>query len=141
MKRLFLLLLIPILLCACTQREAVAESSTESGPYLEISTQEWIGWSPDAEFEVHTERYEIVEGCEIELEHYMLLFVTVKTFSDNAICLTFSSPLSIVSDGSYNLLDTQSEITISNGETVKLATPSMDAGYTYTLTYVAKTGE
>ena len=143
MKKLLLLLLIPILLCACTEKEAVAESSTESGPYLEISTQAWSGWSPDAEFEVHTERYEIVEGCEIEVEHFMSpLVLTVNRFSDNVICLTFSEYLwADLSDGSHVDLYAQAEISISAGETVTLRTPSFDAGYIYTLTYVTNTGE
>ncbi len=143
MKRLILLLLIPILLCACTRNEAVTESSTENGPYLEISTQQWSGWSPDAEFEVHTERYELVECCEIELENFLpSLVLTVNRFSDNAICLTFSEALwAYLSDDSPFMLDAQSEITISSGKTVKFETPTMDAGIIYTLTYVANPGE
>lgn len=143
MKRLFLLLLIPILLCACAEKEAVVESSTESGPYLEISSQQWSGWSPGAEFEVHTERYELVEGCEIELEHFVSpLVLTINRFSDNDICLITSEALwAEVSDGSHYTIDAQAEITISADKVVTLKTPSFDAGYIYTLTYVTNTGE
>ena len=59
----------------------------------------------------------------------------VKKISSNKVIIEANQPLSNVTEDGISLNETQTEFTITKGEDLKLATPSMDAGCTYVISY------
>lgn len=59
----------------------------------------------------------------------------VKKISSNKVVIEANQPLSNVTEDGISLNETQTEFTITKGEDLKLATPSMDAGCTYVISY------
>jgi hypothetical protein len=59
----------------------------------------------------------------------------VKKITSKEVVIEANKPLSSVTDDGISLYDTQKEFTIKKGEDLKLATPTLDAGCTYVITY------
>jgi hypothetical protein len=59
----------------------------------------------------------------------------VKKISSNKVVIEANQPLSNVTEDGISLNETQTEFTITKGEDLKLATPTMDAGCTYVISY------
>lgn len=59
----------------------------------------------------------------------------VKKISSNKVIIEANQPLSNVTEDGISLNETQTEFTVTKGEDLKLATPTMDAGCTYVISY------
>ena len=129
MKKLLILLLLPLLLWGCSERE--------EGPYLEVRTTAWSGWNPDDEPTEEVAVYKAVPNLILPSQTYVQPTFTVLSVSDTEIRIQSNIALSKVSSaGGIDLHSEERDFVIPYGETIKLATLTMDAGWIYELTYV-----
>ena len=126
-------LLAALGLSSCGTDDPVAAETVT----VAIEVSDWNGWDEDHESTETTEQHIVGDGETLTFERSFFETVTATvTFEDNgSYSLTYNQELAPRGEGSgwlYN--DTVTEVTVADGESVELASPSYDTGMTYTIT-------
>lgn len=120
-------------------------TKTSEKTRIKIISSSWSGWSEDytpketesyCEISLHekcvvkTRQYSNAEGKEFEEE---VLSFEIESINDDSVDIHTFQVFSDNEKG-INLLSDKQDFTIKEGESLKLTTPTMDAGDTFTLT-------
>ncbi len=132
MKKLLVLLLLPLLLCGCMEREEEV--------LLEVKKTTWSAWTEDGDPVADTAVYAAEADLVIPSDTSILdCSFTVVSVSDTEIRICSDADLSVKErDKGINLFSTEREFVIPYGQTVTLATPTLDAGIIYELSYLPR---
>lgn len=132
MKKLLVLLLLPLLLCGCMEREEEV--------LLEVKKTTWSGWTEDGDPVADTAVYAAEADLVIPSDTSILdCSFTVVSVSDTEIRICSDADLSVKErDKGINLFSKEREFVIPYGKTVTLATPTLDAGIIYELSYLPR---
>ena len=136
MKKLLVLLLLPLLLCGCMERER------EEEVLLEVKKTTWSVRTADGDPVADTAVYAAEADLVIPSDTSILdCSFTVVSVSDTEIRICSDADLSVKErDKGINLFSTEREFVIPYGQTVTLATPTLDAGIIYELSYLPRGG-
>ena len=134
MKKLLVLLLLPLLLCGCMERER------EEEVLLEVKKTTWSVRTADGDPVADTAVYAAEADLVIPSDTSILdCSFTVVSVSDTEIRICSDADLSVKErDKGINLFSTEREFVIPYGQTVTLATPTLDAGIIYELSYLPR---
>lgn len=134
MKKLLVLLLLPLLLCGCMERER------EEEVLLEVKKTTWSVRTADGDLVADTAVYAAEADLVIPSDTSILdCSFTVVSVSDTEIRICSDADLSVKErDKGINLFSTEREFVIPYGQTVTLATPTLDAGIIYELSYLPR---
>ena len=111
-------------------------NNTSTGSKIKITSSSWSGWSADYKPE------EKESFCKLSLDDTCstddgeLSFI-ITSFDDDSVTIHTSKAFSDKEDG-INLLSDKQDFTIKKGESLKLETPTMDAGFVYKLSIVTE---
>lgn len=132
MKKLLVLLLLPLLLCGCMEREEEV--------LLEVKKTTWSVRTADGDPVADTAVYAAEADLVIPSDTSILdCSFTVVSVSDTEIRICSDADLSVKErDKGINLFSTEREFVIPYGQTVTLATPTLDAGIIYELSYLPR---
>lgn len=132
MKKLLVLLLLPLLLCGCMEREEEV--------LLEVKKTTWSVRTADGDLVADTAVYAAEADLVIPSDTSILdCSFTVVSVSDTEIRICSDADLSVKErDKGINLSSTEREFVIPYGQTVTLATPTLDAGIIYELSYLPR---
>lgn len=123
-KLLLVILIIPLLVTVgCTKKESNLKVVVESSS--------WSGWSEDYKPAKETNEYPVELNKEYSFEGGDFSFKITKVKSDK-ITIKTNQPMSDNEKG-VNLNAQETEFTIKLDKSVELTTPTMDAGYIYTI--------
>lgn len=107
---------------------------------LTVTTNSWSGWGGGSVSTPVEQTYEVTRG-----EHYVVeegpfgLAFTVIDIGNDSITIEADEEMSSTSEnGGINLNDTQKKFTVKTDSKCRLATPTMDAGASYTLSLSRK---
>ena len=119
-----------------SELKTTSTKTTSTGPKIKIISSSWSGWSADYKPE------EKESFCELSLDGTCSadggrLSFTIASIDDDSVTIHTSKAFSDKEDG-INLLSDKQDFTIKKGESLKLRTPTMDAGFTYKLSIVAE---
>lgn len=111
-------------------------NNTSTGSKIKITSSSWSGWSADYKPE------EKESFCKLSLDGTCStddgeLSFTITSIDDDSVTIHTSKAFSDKED-EINLLSDKQDFTIKKGESLKLETPTMDAGFTYKLSIVAE---
>ena len=132
MKKLLVLLLLPLLLCSCMEREEEV--------LLEVKKTTWsartVSDYPVADTAVYAAEADLVIPSDTSI---LDCSFTVVSVSDTEIRICSDADLSVKErDKGINLSSKEREFVIPYGKTVTLATPTLDAGIIYELSYLPR---
>ena len=132
MKKLLVLLLLPLLLCGCMEREEEV--------LLEVKKTTWSARTEDGDPVADTAVYAAEADLGIPSDTSILdCSFTVVSVSDTEIRICSDADLSVKErDKGINLSSTEREFVIPYGQPVTLATPTLDAGIIYELSYLPR---
>jgi hypothetical protein len=116
-------------------KTAIAKT-TSTGSRIKIISSSWSGWSADYKPEEKESFCKLNLGGACSTDDGELSF-TITNIDDNSVTIHTSEAFSDKEDG-INLLSDKQDFTIKKGESLKLETPTMDAGFTYKLSIVAE---
>lgn len=101
---------------------------------LEIKESSWSGWTPNYKPEEVTKEYDVVLNKEYVVNDGALgLTFTIEKINKDSITIKTTKSFSDYNDG-IDLMSKKTEFTVKEGETLKLTTPTTDAGNIYYFT-------
>lgn len=124
--KLLLIIVMTISLIACEKQEM-------NNYKLKVIKSSWSGWDEDYFPEDKTFEYDIELNKEYEVSKGSLgLTFTIKKINKDNIVIDTTEPFSDSEKG-ISLRTDKTEFVIEKGKTLKLTTPTMDAGNIYYL--------
>lgn len=131
-----LAVLAALALTACGAADGTDGSGSDPTRVVTIVGQDWNGWDPDHELTPETTILPVEVGASVTVDG-LGEQVTFEVVGIDDAEVTVSSDRELAPEGEgggIDLNDLVDEATVTAGEETRLATPTMDAGYSYTLT-------
>lgn len=121
MKKVYVIIFLTLLIlvtCCFNKPESVK---------LEVTSTMWSGWDFEHKPPQTVKEYTVTKGSKIKIGYIEKITFTVVFVSDNKVVIESDECLSEGFNG-INMYADQNRFTIRNGKSIKLTTPSEDAG-------------